>query len=82
MVDTYEISQYINELISNPLMVPFIISMLPIAELRIAIPWAILVQKLPWYNSVLISMSGSVSALKAISAILAIVIEFAPICSP
>ena len=59
MVDAYEISQYINELISNPLMVPFIISMLPIAELRIAIPWAILVQKLPWYNSVLISILGN-----------------------
>lgn len=33
--------------------------MIPITELRAAIPWAILVQELPWHKAVLFSIAGN-----------------------
>ncbi len=33
--------------------------MLPITELRAAIPWAILIQNIPWYHAVLFAVFGN-----------------------
>ena len=59
MVDLNFLNSYISDLSSNPYLVPFIISMLPIVELRLAIPYGILVQKLEWHNVMLISSLGN-----------------------
>ena len=54
-----QISEYINILFANTELVPFFLSMLPITELRAAIPWAILIQKIPWYEAVFYSILGN-----------------------
>ena len=59
MVDLNFLNSYISDLSSNPYLVPFIISMLPIVELRLAIPYGILVQNLEWHNVMLISSLGN-----------------------
>ena len=59
MVDIFQISEFIKDYFSNPYMIPFIISMLPIVELRLAIPFGILIQKLVWYKVVIVSILGN-----------------------
>ncbi|MAV59392.1 MAG: hypothetical protein CMG07_05515 [Candidatus Marinimicrobia bacterium] len=59
MVDLNSLNSFISELSSNPYLVPFIISMLPVVELRLAIPYGVLVQKLEWTNVMLISSLGN-----------------------
>jgi len=59
LVDLNSLNSFISELSSNPYLVPFIISMLPVVELRLAIPYGVLVQKLEWTNVMLISSLGN-----------------------
>ena len=59
MVNIESISNLINQYFSNPYIIPFIISMLPIAELRLSIPFGILVQGLAWKKVIIISVLGN-----------------------
>lgn len=59
MVDLNFLNTLISDLFSNPYMVPFIISMLPIVELRLGVPYGILVQKLEWHKVMLVSSLGN-----------------------
>jgi uncharacterized membrane protein len=49
----------LQELIHNPKWITFLISMLPIAELRGAIPWGITYGELPWTTAVIYSIAGN-----------------------
>ena len=59
MVDFKLLSETLSAFHSNPYFVPFIISMLPIAELRVAIPYAFLVQNLQLEKIIFVSILGN-----------------------
>ena len=50
---------YIEELVKYPEWVTFILSMLPITELRGSLPWAVLVGKLSWPLAIGLSIAGN-----------------------
>ena len=59
LVDLNNISTIINTYFENPYMVPLIISMLPIAELRLAIPFAFIIQQLDLSKIIIVSILGN-----------------------
>ena len=59
MVDFELLSETLSIFYSNPYFVPFIISMLPIAELRLAIPYGLLIQNLHLDKIILVSIAGN-----------------------
>ena len=59
MVNIELIIEFVNNYFTNPYLIPFIISMLPIAELRLAIPYGLLIQDLQLYKVIIVSIFGN-----------------------
>ena len=59
MVNIESIIEFVNNYFTNPYLIPFIISMLPIAELRLAIPYGLLIQDLQLYKVIIVSIFGN-----------------------